>query len=56
MPRPAMQYPEVAHWQRGLSDDVFEPYSVLLEASAWEEPEPAGAALEPSAAGRPHVY
>ena len=30
--------------------------SVLLEASAREEPEPAGAALESGAPGRPHVY
>ena len=52
-PRPAMQYPEFVHWQRSLSDDVFEPYLFYWKRRLGKNPSP----LElPSSRVRPAVH
>jgi amino acid adenylation domain-containing protein len=52
-PRPAMQYPELAQWQRGLADDAFEPYLFYWKRRLGKNPSP----LElPSSRVRPAVH
>jgi amino acid adenylation domain-containing protein len=52
-PRPAMQYPELAQWQRSLSDDAFEPYLFYWKRRLGKNPSP----LElPSSRVRPAVH
>jgi amino acid adenylation domain-containing protein len=52
-PRPAMQYPELAQWQRSLADDAFEPYMFYWKRRLGKNP----SALElPSSRVRPAVH